>query len=145
MLTLPEAIEQNSLATRKLQRIVLLIRFVKIDPPKARCILAQFLSRQEYQPGLALDVAIECKLCSREQANGDIGIIDRSETASQRICKSGRYKPVACSRGAAVEMLQAVVAHVDPPIGLLRRVGELQVSAEAENANNANTDVRSEL
>ena len=64
MLSCTQTCQQNHLAAREFQRVVVLVRIVQIDLPEPSHVFPQLLVREEPERVIALDIAVEDQLSS---------------------------------------------------------------------------------
>jgi hypothetical protein len=86
------------LTVGKLERVVVHIRLVLVDLAKASDLVPEPIA--DTKGDLADQFPIKGKLCSREQADRNVGIIDCSEAASPRVDESSRNELVTDPRGS---------------------------------------------
>src|SRR5256885_17170269 len=73
-------------------------RLVNITLPEAREPLPDFLVRQntDAERRLTFDILVECDLGTGQQADRNVRLSDRRESASNRIVEFRRSRPRAC-------------------------------------------------
>src|SRR5438874_7790457 len=83
------------------------------DLPEAREPLADFLVRQntDAERRLTFDILVECDLGTGQQADRNVRLSDRSESASNRIVEFRRHQLVLDLGGPVRDVMQTVVTH----------------------------------
>src|SRR6516164_8399284 len=88
-------------------------RVVHINLPEAREPLPDFLVRQnaDAERRLTFDILVECDLGTGQQADRDVRLSDRRESASNRIVEFRRHQLVLDLGGPVRDVMQTVVTH----------------------------------
>src|SRR6266566_2292878 len=88
-------------------------RVVHINLPEAREPLPDFLVRQntDAERRLTFDILVECDLGTGQQADRNVRLSDRRESASNRIAEFRRHQLVLDLGGPVRDVVQTVVTH----------------------------------
>src|SRR6266699_793013 len=88
-------------------------RVVHINLPEAREPLPDFLVRQntDAERRLTFDILVECDLGTGQQADRNVRLSDRSESASNRLLELRRHQLVLDLGGPVRDVVQTVVTH----------------------------------
>jgi len=81
--------------------------------PEAREPLPDFLVRQntDAERRLSFDILVECDLGTGQQADRNVRLSDRSESASNRLLELRRHQLVLDLGGPVRDVVQTVVTH----------------------------------
>jgi hypothetical protein len=116
MLANAQARQQNHLAIREFQGIVVFVRVLKIDLPKARDVRPQFPPLVQAKRVIAFNISVKTQLGSRTQAHRHVRLTNGRKAAGKRVAKLRGNELIADFRGTVRYVLEAVIAHMDAPL-----------------------------
>ena len=111
-LTLAKPREQNHLAVRKFQGIMVGGRFLEIDLPKAGQPLSYQLAREnpDIERPFALDIAFEGDLRAGQQADRDIRLSYRGKSAGDGVLELRRHQLISDLNSSARDIVQTITS-----------------------------------